>query len=293
VMPGKYGSVCGEEVREWELKHGLPHIPIISVTANSTMEDKIRYASRGIDAVIQKPMHPKSLGPSLLSFMEAYSRGDLLDSKFGQFDCVQHLRPEKSIMTTFREHTIPKKASPAPDPAPAPAPAPTPGPSLTPAVKNLNKATAKKGLNVSHAEPALSPLPKTTRLNLPKSTSSPPAGAAAAATATAATTGGNQPTPHGHLPMQLPMPTITFPTFPVPGFHSLPRPTAADADTEDIGSLRQQLAMMSAQIQQMQQQMMMSNNTMMAMMATNQQVVLQMQQLQQMFNERERERTRH
>lgn len=42
VMPGQYGSACGEEVRQWEMEHGLPHVPMISVTANSTLEDRTR-----------------------------------------------------------------------------------------------------------------------------------------------------------------------------------------------------------------------------------------------------------
>jgi hypothetical protein len=71
--------------------------------------------------VIQKPMQPKTLGESLMSFMEAYSRGDILDSKFGQFECIQHLRPENSVMTTYATHTIsdPQSVSPLPSAQPA------------------------------------------------------------------------------------------------------------------------------------------------------------------------------
>ena len=42
VMPGKYGSACGEELRQYEYDEELPHLCMISVTANSANDDKIR-----------------------------------------------------------------------------------------------------------------------------------------------------------------------------------------------------------------------------------------------------------
>lgn len=59
---------------------------------------RIRYANRGVDAVINKPLQLRKLGEDLRTFMQLYASGAPLDVDCGQLVCVHQLRTSGAVV---------------------------------------------------------------------------------------------------------------------------------------------------------------------------------------------------
>jgi signal transduction histidine kinase/CheY-like chemotaxis protein len=56
-MPVMSGSESTQEILQYEYSHGIPHVPIIALTANALQGDKERYMREGFDDYISKPVN--------------------------------------------------------------------------------------------------------------------------------------------------------------------------------------------------------------------------------------------
>ncbi len=67
-MPVKDGLQAAREIRAWEQKHGLPHCPIIALTANAFGEDREAARLAGFDGFLVKPLSRIDLLAAISSF---------------------------------------------------------------------------------------------------------------------------------------------------------------------------------------------------------------------------------
>ena len=60
-MPGENGLEATRRIREQELARGLPHTPIVAVTANAMNGDREACLAAGMDGYVPKPVSPQAL----------------------------------------------------------------------------------------------------------------------------------------------------------------------------------------------------------------------------------------
>jgi signal transduction histidine kinase/CheY-like chemotaxis protein len=60
-MPGSNGLEATRRIREQELARGLPHTPVVAVTANAMNGDREACLAAGMDGYVAKPVSPQSL----------------------------------------------------------------------------------------------------------------------------------------------------------------------------------------------------------------------------------------
>lgn len=60
-MPGSNGLQATRRIREQEIARGLPHTPIVAVTANAMNGDREACLAAGMDGYVPKPVSPQSL----------------------------------------------------------------------------------------------------------------------------------------------------------------------------------------------------------------------------------------
>jgi CheY-like chemotaxis protein len=60
-MPEMGGVEATHEILAYEKEQGLPHIPIIALTANALSGDKEKYISEGMDDYTTKPLNIKAI----------------------------------------------------------------------------------------------------------------------------------------------------------------------------------------------------------------------------------------
>jgi len=60
-MPGGNGLEATRRIREQELARGLPHTPIVAVTANAMNGDREACLAAGMDGYVPKPVSPQAL----------------------------------------------------------------------------------------------------------------------------------------------------------------------------------------------------------------------------------------
>jgi len=70
-MPEMDGFEATLEIGRREHALGLPHLPIVALTASVLSEDRNRCLSAGMDAVIGKPVQPDELAQALRRFAPA------------------------------------------------------------------------------------------------------------------------------------------------------------------------------------------------------------------------------
>jgi len=75
MMKKTNGTTAARELRAYEEENGLPHTPIISLTANATTQDLDRYNNAGINGIILKPFDVKQLASSMNAFLDLASKG--------------------------------------------------------------------------------------------------------------------------------------------------------------------------------------------------------------------------
>jgi len=64
-MPVMDGFRATEEIRDWELKHGKPRLPIIALTAGAFAEDRDKCIAAGMDDFLVKPLRALDLDAML------------------------------------------------------------------------------------------------------------------------------------------------------------------------------------------------------------------------------------
>jgi len=69
-MPNMDGYQSTLLMRAWEQEQGLPHTPIIAVTANAFEEFRVRAFEVGMDEFLTKPVMPDVLAAALERFVK-------------------------------------------------------------------------------------------------------------------------------------------------------------------------------------------------------------------------------
>lgn len=95
MMPNKDGLALCREVRESEL---LNHIPIILLTAKSTLDDRLKGLKHGADAYIMKPFHPNELLVQMDALLE---NRRLLKEKYMHAVLKDEATPKRDINMDF------------------------------------------------------------------------------------------------------------------------------------------------------------------------------------------------
>ncbi|WP_130470297.1 ATP-binding protein [Candidatus Magnetaquicoccus inordinatus] len=67
-MPVMDGYQATRNWRQWEKEQGLPHLPIVALTAHALLEDEQRCRQAGCDAYLVKPIKKRTLLESILSY---------------------------------------------------------------------------------------------------------------------------------------------------------------------------------------------------------------------------------
>ncbi len=95
MMPKKDGLVFSREIRESEL---LNHIPVILLTAKSTMDDRLKGLQHGADAYIKKPFDPSELLVQMVALLESRR---LLKDKYMHYVLKESATPKKDVNMEF------------------------------------------------------------------------------------------------------------------------------------------------------------------------------------------------
>ena len=70
AMPVMDGVIATQEIIKYEKEAGIPHIPIVAITANALKGDRERFMSEGLDEYITKPIKKESILSVLNMFMK-------------------------------------------------------------------------------------------------------------------------------------------------------------------------------------------------------------------------------
>lgn len=95
MMPHKDGLTLSREIRESEL---LNHIPLILLTAKSTLDDRLEGIRHGADAYIKKPFHPNELLVQMYALLE---NRKLLKEKYMHSVLKDQTTPKKDVNLDF------------------------------------------------------------------------------------------------------------------------------------------------------------------------------------------------
>lgn len=95
MMPHKDGLALSKEIRESEL---LNHIPLILLTAKSTLDDRLDGLRHGADAYIKKPFHPNELLVQMHALLE---NRKLLKEKYMHYVLKDQDTPKKDVNLDF------------------------------------------------------------------------------------------------------------------------------------------------------------------------------------------------
>ncbi len=95
MMPNKDGLAVGRAIRESEL---LNHIPLILLTAKSTLDDRLEGLRQGADAYIKKPFHPSELLVQMDALLESRR---LLKKKYMHSVLKDETPPKRDINMDF------------------------------------------------------------------------------------------------------------------------------------------------------------------------------------------------
>jgi len=95
MMPNKDGLAVGRAIRGSEL---LNHIPLILLTAKSTLDDRLEGLRQGADAYIKKPFHPSELLVQMDALLESRR---LLKKKYMHSVLKDEALPKRDINMDF------------------------------------------------------------------------------------------------------------------------------------------------------------------------------------------------